>query len=216
MIVNLGEHNSLISEYMRQLRDNEIQKNRELFRDRVFKIGNIIAYEISKKLKYEPITVNTPLGQSQCHTLAEQPVVGVILRAGIPLFEGLISFFPNADACFVSAYRKHNPDGSFDIALGYRSHPALSGRVLIMCDPMLATGRSFVDVLNLVARDEEPHSIHIVSVIASKAGLEHVSKHFPEACIWTCAVDPELDAKDYIVPGLGDAGDLSYGMKLQS
>ena len=214
MVINLSSTASITNDYLQQLRDEVIQLNPVLFRMNLKRLGQIMGYEISKKLRYESIQTATPLGVADCHKLSDQMVLGTILRAGIPMHEGLLSIFDYAENAFVSAYRKHHKDGTFEVSLEYISCPDLDGKVLILCDPMLATGSSMIKTLKaLMAEYGTPKEIHIVAVVASSAGLEYVSLAYPDATIWIAAEDEELTAKSYIVPGLGDAGDLAYGMK---
>lgn len=214
MIINLSNTTSVINDYLLQLRDEVIQLNPLLFRINLKRLGQIMGYEISKNLRYEATQTVTPMGVADCHKLSDKIVLGTILRAGIPMHEGLLSIFDNAENTFISAYRKHHKDGTFEISLEYISSPSLEGKVLILCDPMLATGSSMVKTLRaLIAEYGTPKEIHIASVVASTAGLEYVSIEYPDATIWICAEDEELTAKSYIVPGLGDAGDLAYGQK---
>ncbi|MCX6290865.1 MAG: uracil phosphoribosyltransferase [Bacteroidetes bacterium] len=215
MVQNLSTYHSIINQFVSELRDIEIQKDRMRFRMNLVRLGEIFAYEISKRLNYSMKEVVTPLGISNVPVLQEQPIIGTILRAGLPLHEGLLNFFDHADNAFISAYRKHHKDGSFDIKLEYVSSPSLANRTLILCDPMLATGSSIVMTYKALMERGLPKHTHIVSALASTQGLEHVKSHLSEnITIWTAAVDEELTAQAYIVPGLGDAGDLAYGMKL--
>ena len=185
------------------------------FRRNLERIGEIAAYEISKLLPSVKAEIQTPLGIANCKVLARQPVLGTILRAGLPLHQGLLNYFDKADNAFVSAYRKHNNDGTFKISLEYMSCPELEDRVLILSDPMLATGASLVKTIQYLREEGEPSSIHIVVAIACTVGLEYVRREIPKAVIWCGDIDDELTAKGYIVPGLGDAGDLAYGNKIQ-
>jgi uracil phosphoribosyltransferase len=215
MVHNLSKDNSIINQFVAELRDVEIQKDRMRFRKNLVRIGEIFAYEISKKMGFSVKEVSTPLGIANVPVLSEQPIVGTILRAGLPLHEGLLNFFDQADNAFISAYRKHHKDGSFDIKLEYVSSPSLKDRVLILCDPMLATGSSIVMTYKALMEKGVPKHTHIVSALASSQGIEHVKSHLStNITIWSAAVDDELTAQAYIVPGLGDAGDLAYGGKL--
>lgn len=216
MIINLSKEHSLVSNYIAELRDVAIQTDRMRFRRNLERIGSIAAYEISKLLPYAPAEIQTPLGVANCNLLTEQPVLATILRAGLALHEGLLNFFDKADNAFVSAYRKHNSEGSFEISLEYISSPELDDRILIVSDPMLATGASLVKTIQLLREEGEPSGIHIVTAIACTVGLEYVRRELPKATIWCGDIDDELTAKGYIVPGLGDAGDLAYGNKVQS
>jgi uracil phosphoribosyltransferase len=216
MIINLSKDHSLISNWIAELRDMEQQNDRMRFRRNLERIGEIAAYEISKILPSIETEIQTPLGIANCKTLAQQPVLATILRAGLPLHNGMLNYFDKADNAFVSAYRKHDNEGSFEISLEYISSPELEDRILIVSDPMLATGSSLVKTIQYLREEGEPSSIHIVVAIACTVGLEYVRREIPKATIWCGDIDDELTAKGYIVPGLGDAGDLSYGFKIQS
>lgn len=215
MIHNLSREHSLVSNWIAEIRDIEQQNDRMRFRRNLERIGEIAAYEISKLLPSVKAEIQTPLGIANCKVLAHQPVLGTILRAGLPLHQGLLNYFDKADNAFVSAYRKHNNDGTFKISLEYMSCPELEDRVLILSDPMLATGASLVKTIQYLREEGEPSSIHIVVAIACTVGLEYVRREIPKAVIWCGDIDDELTAKGYIVPGLGDAGDLAYGNKIQ-
>ena len=214
MLYNLSENNSLINQFVAELRDIHLQKDRFRFRKNIERIGEICAYELSKTLPWKTETITTPLGQKQMRTLAEQPVVATILRAGLPLHQGITNYFPGADNCFISAFRRHKPDGSFDIVVEYLAAPDLNNRIVILADPMLATGQSVVLACKAMLKNGKPKELHIVNLIGSTEGIAHVQQHLPEATIWIAAVDEELNHHGYIVPGLGDAGDLSFGEKL--
>ncbi|MCS6991439.1 MAG: uracil phosphoribosyltransferase [Chitinophagales bacterium] len=214
-LINLSVQPSILSPILAEIRDINQQSDRMRFRYNMERCGEILAYEISKHLEFKPAQVTTPLGTAHASVLNEQPVVGAILRAGLALHQGMIRFFDRADNAFISAYRKHRPDGSFDIAIEHVSCPPLQDRIFILADPMLATGRSMVITLQQLFTAGRPKVIHLACVIAARQGIEHVQHHFPDLTIWTCALDEELNAKGYIVPGLGDAGDLSYGPKAQ-
>jgi uracil phosphoribosyltransferase len=215
MVHNLSKDHSIINQFVAELRDVDIQKDRMRFRKNLVRLGEIFAYEISRKMNFAIKEVTTPLGIANVPMLAEQPIVGTILRAGLPLHEGILNFFDSADNAFISAYRKHHKDGSFDIKLEYVSSPSLTDRILILCDPMLATGSSIVMTYKALMEKGIPRHTHIVCALASTQGLEHVKSHLSQhVTIWTAAVDEELTAQAYIVPGLGDAGDLAYGQKL--
>jgi uracil phosphoribosyltransferase len=215
MLTNFSEQKSIINQYIGELRDVNIQGDRMRFRKNMERIGQLIAYEISKELTYETKDIETPLGVAPTSVLNSQPVLATILRAGLPLHEGLLNTFDQADNAFISAYRKHHKDGTFEINLQYISCPKLENRPLIISDPMLATGASMIKSIQELAKYGKPSQIHIVTVIASAYGINQVRRFFPKARIWAGAIDEELTAKSYIVPGLGDAGDLSYGSKLQ-
>lgn len=215
MIVNLSEQHSLVSNWVCELRDVEIQKDRMRFRRNLERIGEVAAYEISKVLSFKDTEVETPLGTASSKILIDQPVLATILRAGLPLHQGLLNYFDKADNAFISAYRKHNKDGSFEISLDYISCPEIEDRVLIISDPMLATGSSLVKTIHFLKAEGRPKEIHIVAAIACTVGIEYVKREDPSVTIWCGDIDDELTAKGYIVPGLGDAGDLAYGVKVQ-
>ena len=215
MVINLSEQHSLVSNCLSELRDIEIQEDRLRFRRNLEKLGEISAYEISKKLSWVEKEVTTPLGISVCKVLDKQPVLATILRAGLAMHNGLLNYFDKADNAFISAYRKHRPDGSFEISLDYISCPEMEGRVVIISDPMLATGSSLVKTMQFIREEGNPSEIHIVCALACTVGIEYVLRAEPKASIWCGDIDDELTAKGYIVPGLGDAGDLAYGIKVQ-
>jgi uracil phosphoribosyltransferase len=217
MIHHLSEKHSLLSNWVAELRDVNVQNDRMRFRRNIERIGEVAAYELSKTLQFKSVEVTTPLGIAPTQLLTEQPVLATILRAGLPLHQGMLNYFDKADNAFISAYRKHHPDGSFEISLEYLSCPNLNGRVLILCDPMLATGASLVETIQAIQKTYTPAQIHIVVTIASQKGIEHVEKELgADTPIWCAAIDPVLNDKSYIVPGLGDAGDLAFGTKMQS
>ena len=216
MVINLSAAYSLVNDWVSELRHTDIQTDRMRFRKNLERIGEVMAYEISKTLDWEEKEIPTPLGISVCKVMKEQPVLATILRAGLPFHQGVLNFFDKADNAFVSAYRKHHRDGSFEISIEYVSCPDLDGRVLIISDPMLATGASLVKTIQFLRAEGKPRETHIVSAIACTVGIELVQREEPSAKIWCGAIDDELTAKGYIVPGLGDAGDLSFGSKSQS
>ena len=217
MVIDLSKKNSLLNHWVAELRDVHVQNDRMRFRRNIERIGEVAAYELSKTLQYKSVEVTTPLGIAPTQLLTEQPVLATILRAGLPLHQGMLNYFDKADNAFISAYRKHHPDGSFEISLEYLSCPNLNGRVLILCDPMLATGASLVETIQAIQKTYTPAQIHIVVTIASQKGIEHVEKELgADTPIWCAAIDPVLNDKSYIVPGLGDAGDLAFGTKMQS
>ncbi len=215
MVTNLSAQNSLVGEWMNEIRNTNIQGDRMRFRRNMERLGEVAAYEISKHLIYEEIRVQTPMGEANCHILKEQPILATILRAGIPLHQGLLNYFDKADNAFVAAYRKHHRDGSFQIEQQYFTSPVVTDRPLIISDPMLATGASLSIALEALTGEHQPSQIHIVSIIACTVGIEYVLRKFPQSYIWAADIDDELTARGYIVPGLGDAGDLSYGPKMQ-
>ncbi|MFM7720406.1 MAG: uracil phosphoribosyltransferase [Sediminibacterium sp.] len=217
MVIDLSKKNSLLNHWVAELRDVHVQNDRMRFRRNIERIGEVAAYELSKTLAFKSVEVTTPLGIASTQLLTEQPVLATILRAGLPLHQGMLNYFDKADNAFISAYRKHHQDGSFEISLEYLSCPNLNGRVLILCDPMLATGASLVETIQAIQKTYTPAQIHIVVTIASHKGIEHVEKELgADTLIWCAAIDPILNDKSYIVPGLGDAGDLAYGTKMQS
>ncbi|HMP29207.1 MAG TPA: uracil phosphoribosyltransferase [Saprospiraceae bacterium] len=215
MVTNFAEQNSIISQYISELRNIYIQNDRLRFRANLERISVLMAYELSKTLDFEPSPIETPLGEASVHTLKSQLVVASILRAGLPLHNGILSVFDNAENAFISAYRKHHRDGTFDIKLEYVTCPDLSDKTLIIADPMLATGASLAATIENLKEYGVPKIIHILTIIASEQGVNHIRRLFPKIRIWTGAIDEELTAKSYIVPGLGDAGDLAFGSKLQ-
>ena len=217
MVIDLSKHNSLLNHWVAELRDVNVQNDRMRFRRNIERIGEVAAYELSKSLQYTAADVQTPLGVASTALLTVQPVLATILRAGLPLHQGMLNYFDKADNAFISAYRKHHPDGSFEISLEYLSCPDLNNRILILCDPMLATGASLVETIQAIQKTHKPAQIHIVVTIASEKGIEHVIKELGnDITIWCAAIDPVLNDKSYIVPGLGDAGDLAFGTKMQS
>jgi len=215
MVHILGSVNSIFNQFIAEIRDETNQKDSMRFRRNMERMGEIMAYEISKTLNYETQEITTPLGIANVPVLKEQPVVASILRAGLPVHQGVLNYFDKAENAFISAYRKHHKDGSFDIQLEYLSSPDLNDKILIMCDPMLATGASMALTYKAMMQRGRPRHTHIVSIIASVEGVDYVKKHLPEnVTIWCGAVDDELTVQSYIVPGLGDAGDLAYGNKI--
>ncbi|MCB9192681.1 MAG: uracil phosphoribosyltransferase [Flavobacteriales bacterium] len=211
----LGGKGSLFDQFLGELRNVEVQHDRMRFRRNLERIGELMAYEISKELKWKPGTLTTPLGEAELPLLEDQPVVATILRAGLPLHQGVLNYFDQADNCFISAYRmNHKEDGSFDIKIEYLSSPSVEDRTVILCDPMLATGGSMVLAYKALLKRGNPKHVHVVAAIASREGLEYCQRHLPKNCtIWIAGLDEELTAQAYIVPGLGDAGDLAFGAK---
>ncbi|MBD5226054.1 MAG: uracil phosphoribosyltransferase [Bacteroidales bacterium] len=214
-VINFAEQHSLISQYMTELRDVNIQKDMLRFRRNLERIGEIMAYEISKTLDYKTVTTTTPLTTTQSDVIATQLVLATIFRAGVPFHQGFLNYFDHAQNAFVSAYRKYKEKENFDICIEYLASPRLDGKTLILADPMLATGASMELSYRALLTKGEPAHIHVASVVASRQAVEFVKKHFPEdkTTLWIGAVDPEINAHSYIVPGLGDAGDLAYGIK---
>lgn len=215
MVHNLSENNPLVGQFLSEIRHTEIQQDRLRFRRNLERLGNILAYEISKTFPTKTHEVSTELGIADCEILAEQPVLATILRAGLPLHNGMLQFFDKADNAFISAYRKHHKSGKFTIKLEALSCPDLDNRILILCDPMLATGASMLVTLEQLLEQGTPKMIHIATAISCSVGIGKIRGQFPNVHIWTTAIDEELTAKGYIVPGLGDAGDLAFGEKIQ-
>ncbi|MFV8225846.1 uracil phosphoribosyltransferase [Christiangramia aquimixticola] len=209
--------NSIANKFISQLRDVNIQKDRMRFRRNIERLGEIMSYELSKELNYQDNKVQTPLGESTISNPTNEVVICSILRAGLPLHQGILNYFDDAENSFISAYRHHpNNDEKFEILVEYLASPSLEGKTLILADPMLATGRSFCNVLKALETMGKPAKIHLVSVIGSLEGIEYLKKEFPEnSKLWIATIDKELDSNGYIVPGLGDAGDLCYGGKMQ-
>ena len=212
----ISEQNSILNHFLTQLRDVNIQKDSMRFRKNIERIGEIMAYELSKKLEYKDIAVQTPLGVKHTTTIAEDIVLCSILRAGLALHQGFMNFFDDAENGFVSAYRHHyNNDDDFEILVEYQAAPSFQGKNLILIDPMLATGQSIVAVLKKLHLEQKPKEIHIAVVIAAPEGIAYLEENLPKNChLWVAACDEKLNDKNYIVPGLGDAGDLAYGSKL--
>jgi uracil phosphoribosyltransferase len=210
----IGNGNSIFQHFIREIRDADIQKDPMRFRRNMERIGEVMAYELSKTLEYKMEEVTTPLGTAQSPCLLNQPVIATILRAGLPVHQGFLNYFDRAENAFISAYRKHHKDGTFDVQVEYMSSPDLEGKTLILTDPMLATGSSMLLAYKGLLRKGKPAKTHVVSVIASMEGLDYVMKNMPEGTeFWIGAVDEELTVQSYIVPGLGDAGDLAFGIK---
>ncbi|HAG17383.1 MAG TPA: uracil phosphoribosyltransferase [Bacteroidales bacterium] len=215
MIHNLGESNSIFNQYMAEIRDVNIQSDMLRFRRNLERIGALLAYEISKDLVYQSEEIQTPLGLATVPMLHSNLVLATILRAGLPMHQGMLGIFDKAESAFISAYRKHNKDGSFNIKLEYMAKPDLKDKILILSDPMLATGASMHLTYKALIADGKPKHTYLVAIIASSEGIEYVKKNFSksEVSVWVGAIDDELTAQAYIVPGLGDAGDLAYGKK---
>ncbi|HRP89966.1 MAG TPA: uracil phosphoribosyltransferase [Edaphocola sp.] len=215
MVINLSEQNTLVSNWMSEIRNVDLQGDRMRFRRNIERIGEITAYEISRSMEFKKVETPTPLGIKELSVLEAQPILATILRAGVPLHQGLLNYFDHADAAFIAAYRKYHKDGSFEIEQHYVTCPDLENRTLIIADPMLATGSSLILAIEGLLKFGKPKMIHISTVISCNEGIETVLRKFPDVVIWAGDIDDELTAKGYIVPGLGDAGDLSYGNKLQ-
>jgi uracil phosphoribosyltransferase len=212
----LGGENSLLNQFVSELRDENIQQDSMRFRKNLERIGEIFAYEISKTFTYTEKQVVTPLGISNMQLPVEKPVLATILRAGLPFHQGMLNFFDTADNSFISAFRKYGKDGAFHIELEYMSCPSLEGRTLILCDPMLATGSSIILSYQALLSNGIPKHTHIATVITSKEGINNIQKKLDtrQITLWAAAVDEELTVRSYIVPGIGDAGDLAYGSKI--
>lgn len=215
-IINLSEQNSVFNHFIMELRDQVIQKDAMRFRRNLERIGEIFAYEISKTLNFEPCDVSTPLGIAHTRRIADPIVIASILRAGLPLHEGLLHYFDQAQNAFIAAYRKYGKDNKFTIQIEYSSNPTIEGKTLLLADTMLATGSSIVLAHERLCKDGEPAHTHIICPISSRFGVEYLSKHLShkKTTLWVGAIDEELTNKSYIVPGLGDAGDLAFGDKL--
>lgn len=216
MIHNLSLQNSILNQFIAEIRDCEIQKDSLRFRKNLERIGEIFAYEISKTLEYSVTQTTTSLGIAETRQLDLQPVIATILRAGLPLHNGILNYFDKAENAFVSAYRKHHKDNSFEIVMDYLVSPDLADKILILCDPMLASGTSMVLTYKALLAHGIPRHTHIVTAVASAQGIEYLNTHMPSKnfTLWCGAIDEELTARAYIVPGLGDAGDLAFGNKL--
>jgi uracil phosphoribosyltransferase len=215
MVHHLSEKHSLLSNWIAELRDVQIQKDRMRFIRNIERIGEILAYEISQSLSYEKNTVSTPLGTKIMETPKKDIVLCSILRAGLPLHNGLLNYFDDAENAFISAYRNHLTETEFEIKVEYFASPSLEGKTLILADPMLATGRSLVSVFEGLKNHGTPKEIHVACVIGSNEGIDYIKKHLPEnSQLWIATVDEKLNSHGYILPGLGDAGDLAFGQKL--
>ncbi|TBW29172.1 uracil phosphoribosyltransferase [Gramella sp. KN1008] len=216
-VQELLKTNSIATKFVSQLRDINIQVDRMRFRRNIERLGEILAYELSKELHYKEEEISTPLGKSKLSLPKDEVVICSILRAGLPLHQGVLNYFDDAENSFISAYRHHpDNDEKFEILVEYLASPSLEGKTLILADPMLATGRSFANVLKALEPMGKPSKIHLVSVIGSDEGIEYLKSVFPEdSKLWIATIDHELNSKGYIVPGLGDAGDLCFGSKMQ-
>lgn len=213
-IFNFSEYSSLYNNFLSELRDAQIQKDSMRFRKNLERIGEISAYEISKELDHQSLTTNTPLGVSQTNVPKDNLVLATILRAGLPLHTGLLNYFDHAENCFISAYRKHSSANDFEVEIEYLASPNIQGKVVLLSDTMLASGQSMVLAYKALLKRGTPAKVHIVSVIGSQQGIDLVSENFPEnTTLWIGGVDPKMTTQSYIVPGLGDAGDLAFGEK---
>jgi len=214
-IINLGKQNSIFNHFVREIRDVTIQKDPMRFRRNIERIGEIFAYEISKKMTYVNNDITTPLGISSESLMLERPVLATILRAGLPLHQGLLNYFDSSENCFISAFRKHKKGGSFEIKIEYMSSPDLEGKTVILCDPMMASGNSMILAMEALLSKGNPKHVHVVVTIASSEGIQYFKENLPfmNCTLWLGAEDKEMTAQSYIVPGLGDAGDLAFGEK---
>ena len=213
-IINFQDSNSIYNTFLSQLRDKKVQLDSMRFRRNLERLGEITAMEISKTLHYSDKDISTPLGVSNMNLIDEPIVLATILRAGLPLHQGLLNYFDQAENCFISAYRKHTSPDEFDVEIEYMSSPDLEGKTILLNDPMLASGRSMVLAYKALLQRGTPKKVHVVSVIASKQGVDLVRNNLPSnSTIWVGAIDPEMTKESYIVPGLGDAGDLAFGSK---
>jgi len=215
-IINLGKQNSIFNHFICEIRDVNLQKDAMRFRRNIERIGEVFAYEISKKMTYENNNITTPLGISSESLMIEKPVLATILRAGLPLHQGLLNYFDSSENCFISAFRKHKKGGDFEIKIEYMSSPGLEGKTVILCDPMLASGSSMVLAMEALLSKGKPKHIHVVVTIASSEGIQYFKENLPfrNCTLWLGAEDKEMTAQSYIVPGLGDAGDLAFGEKI--
>lgn len=214
-IVNFADENSLMSQYLMEMRNIDIQHDPLRFRRNLERAGEIMAYEISKTLNYTTDEIMTPLAPCRCNVIADRVVLATIFRAGVPFHQGFLNFFDRAQNAFVSAYRKYKEKENFDVCIEYLASPRLDGKVLIICDPMLATGASMELSYRALLTKGTPARIHVASVIASRKAIDYIRSTFPDAetTVWVGVIDDEINAHSYIVPGLGDAGDLAYGVK---
>lgn len=214
-IINLGATNSILNQFVAELRDVTIQTDSLRFRRNIERIGEILSYEISKQISYENKNVQTPLGRASLMVPCSQVVISTILRAGLPFHQGFLNYFDHAENAFVSAYRKYKDRLNFDIHIEYIASPRLNGKTLIITDPMLATGSSMELVFQALLTKGEPDHIHVASIIASKQAIHYIKEKMPaeKTTVWAAAIDDQLDEHSYIVPGLGDAGDLAFGIK---
>ncbi len=214
-VINFAETPSLVSRYMLEMRDARIQRDAMRFRRNLQRVGEIMAYEISKRLNYRNVDVDTPLGRAYCQTPSDPIVLATILRAGLPFHQGFLNYFDSAENAFVSAYRRYKERGdTFDVLVEYMASPSIEGKTLILVDPMLATGSSMELGYRALIKNGTPARVHIASVIASQQAVDYVRKCLPQASIWIGAIDDTINEMSFIIPGLGDAGDLAFGEKL--
>jgi uracil phosphoribosyltransferase len=214
-VVNLGKQNSIFNHFIREIRDVDIQNDSMRFRKNMERIGEVFAYEISKKMEYQDKEVTTPLGISTESLILEKPILATILRAGLPLHQGFLNYYDSSDNCFISAYRKNKKGGDFEVKIEYMSSPELDGKTIILCDPMIASGASMILAMEAILTKGKPKHIHIVGVISSSEGIDYLKQNIPtqNCTLWIAAEDSEMTSQSYIVPGIGDAGDLAFGEK---
>lgn len=215
-IINFADRLSIVNQYMTELRDVNVQTDMSRFRRNLERIGQIMAYEISKRINYKTVAINTPLDRCECNVIDEKIVLATIFRAGIPFHQGFLEYFDSAENAFVSAYRKYREKENFDVFIEYIASPDLTGKTLVLVDPMLATGASMELSYRALLTKGTPDKVHVASVIASQKAIDYVRDTFPQekTTVWVGAIDPEINEHSYIVPGLGDAGDLAYGTKI--
>ena len=214
-INNLSEQNSLLNNFLKEIRDVEIQKDSMRFRRNLERMGEIMSYEISKTLSYQVENVQTPLGVCPVNVFVDQIILSTVFRAGLPFHQGFLNYFDRAENAFISAYRKYKDELHFDVLVEYIAAPPVDGKTLLIVDPMLASGSSLELAYKALLQKGTPSKIHIAAIIASRKGIEYVEKHFPDnTTLWVAAIDPDLNEHAYIVPGLGDAGDLAFGQKI--
>jgi len=212
---NLSNESSILNKFLAEIRDKNTQKDSMRFRKNIERIGEILSYELSKSLSYKSKNITTPLGEKSINLISENLVICSVLRAGLTLHNGLLNYFDDAENAFISAYRKHTEGSNFTIEVEYLASPSFENKTLILADPMLATGRSLVETYKALLKNGTPNSIHIVAVIGSIQGIEHLKINFPKNThLWIATIDEKLDKNGYIIPGLGDAGDLAFGPKL--
>ena len=213
--INLGKNHTIFNHFISEIRDVSIQKDSMRFRRNIERIGEVFAYEISKKMAYEDKEITTPLGVSTEKLMIDKPILATILRAGLPLHQGFLNYFNDSDSAFISAYREHEKGGKFRIKIYYMSSPELNNKTLILCDPMIASGASMVMAMEAILSKGNPKHIHVVGVIASSEGIQYLKENSPikNCTLWIGAEDSEMTSQSYIVPGLGDAGDLAFGEK---
>ena len=214
-VMNLGKQDTIFNHFISEIRDVNIQNDSMRFRKNIQRIGEVFAYEISKVMEFQYKDITTPLGIAKEKLMTEKPVLATILRAGLPLHQGILNYFDDSDSAFISAYRKHKKGGNFEINIEYMSAPDLNNKTVILCDPMIASGASMIMAMEAILKHGTPRHIHIVGVIASSEGVQYLKENSPVKnwTLWIGAEDAEMTSQSYIVPGLGDAGDLAFGKK---